>query len=134
VLFSKRSGPQLDKKTKKPLLNDLAWSKADGVLSEIFDGFYSDHPPDENFYFYQLSALKEIKRDNLGIPLICTRGTHTVERTRKCMVPVSGNNPVGIELPDGLLAGMSHRMNKRAATRNRPSYPCFGRYDTWTVD
>jgi hypothetical protein len=70
-------GPQLDEKTKKPLFNDLAWSEADGVLSEILDGFYSD-PPDEIFYFYQLSALKEIKRDNLGIPSSarCTRGTN----------------------------------------------------------
>jgi hypothetical protein len=127
-------GPQLDEKTKKPLFNDAAWLKADGVLKEILDGLYSD-PPDENFYFYQLSALKEIKRDNLGIPLIrCTRGTNTVERTHKWMVPVFGNNPVGIELSDVLLSEMRHRMNMRAAIRNRPSYPRFGHYDTWTID
>jgi hypothetical protein len=32
-------GPHLDEKTKKPLFNDLARSKADEVLSEILDGF-----------------------------------------------------------------------------------------------
>jgi hypothetical protein len=70
-------GPQLEEKTEMPLFNDAAWFKADGVLSVILDGFSSD-PPDENFYFYQLSALKEIKRDNLGIPLIrCTRDIKT---------------------------------------------------------
>jgi hypothetical protein len=101
----------------------LAWSKANGVLSEILDGFYSD-PPGENFYFYKLTALKEIKRDNLGIPLIrCTRGTNTVERTHKWMVPVFGNNPVGMELSYVILAEMRHRMNIRAANKNRPSYP-----------
>jgi hypothetical protein len=118
----------------KPLFNEAAWLKADGVLSEILDGLYSD-PPDENFYFYQLSALKEIKRDNLGIPLIrCTRGTNTVERTHKWMVPVFGNNPVGIELSDVLLSEMRHRMNMRAGIRNRPGYPRFGHYNTWTID
>jgi hypothetical protein len=123
-------GPQLDEKTKTPLFSDLAWSKADWVLSEILDGFYSD-PPDEIFYFYQLSMLKDIKREILGIPLIrCTSGTPTVECTRKRMVPVSGNNTVGIELQDGLLADMRHRMNKDAATRNRPGYPCVGNFDT----
>jgi hypothetical protein len=106
-------GPQLDEKTKKSLFNDAAWLKADGVLSEILDGSYSD-PPDGSFYFEQLSALKEIKRDNLGIPLIrFTRGTNTVERTHKWMVPVLGNNPVGIELSDVLLVEMRHRMNMR---------------------
>jgi hypothetical protein len=77
-------GPQLDEKTKRPSFNDLARrSKADRVISEILDGFYSD-PPDENFLFYQLSALKEIERDNLGILLIrCRRGTNTVERMCK---------------------------------------------------
>jgi hypothetical protein len=74
------------------LFNDLAWSKVDGVLSEILDVFYSV-PPDENFYFFQLSALKGIKREKLGIPLIrCTRGANTVERTYKWMVPVFGSN------------------------------------------
>jgi hypothetical protein len=51
----------LDEKTKKPLFNDIARSKADGVLKDIRAGFFSD-PPGENFYFYQLTALKEIKR------------------------------------------------------------------------
>jgi hypothetical protein len=50
------------------------------------------------------------------------------------MVPVFGNNPVGIKLSDVILAKMRHRMNIRAAIKNRPSYPRFGHYDTWTVD
>ncbi len=50
------------------------------------------------------------------------------------MVPVFGNNPVGIKLSDVILAEMRHRMNIRAAIKNQPSYPCFGHYDTWTVD
>jgi hypothetical protein len=41
------------------------WSKANGVLGEILDGFYSD-PPGENFYFYKLNALKEINVTTLG--------------------------------------------------------------------
>jgi hypothetical protein len=50
------------------------------------------------------------------------------------MVPVFGNNPVGIELSDVILAEMRHCMHIRAAIKNRPSYPRFGHYDTWTVD
>jgi hypothetical protein len=50
------------------------------------------------------------------------------------MVPVFGNNPVGIELSELLLAEMRHRMSIRAAIRNRPGYPRFGHYDTWAFD
>jgi hypothetical protein len=91
--------------------------------------------PGKNYYFYKLTMLKEIKYDNLGIPLIwCTRGTYTMERMHKWMVPVFGNNPAGIGHSDDILAEMRLRMNIHSAIKNQPGYPCFGHYDTWTVD
>ena len=46
-------GNMIDSVTKKPLFNEAAWNKADNVLIEILQGFYSD-PPGIQWYSKRL--------------------------------------------------------------------------------
>ena len=70
VLF----GDKVDSKSKLPLFNKRAWSKANNVLKEILLGFYSD-PPGISFYTNRLSKRGEPMVDQYGIALLdCNRG------------------------------------------------------------
>jgi len=44
-------GYMVDSKSSRPLFNAEAWKKANNLLKEILQGYYSD-PPGFNFYTY----------------------------------------------------------------------------------
>jgi hypothetical protein len=127
-------GIKRDNITNLPLFNKNAWKKANGVLSEILKGYYTD-PPTETFYHYKTTLSGEVVCDNLGLKLItCTRGTNVVENVHKHLQAPFGSTSCGFEMSDCVLAEYRHRHNHRASIRNRKNFPHIGHYDTWLVD
>jgi hypothetical protein len=126
-------GTKIDSKTKQPLFNDKAWSKANNVLLEIAKGYYSD-PPFFNFYRYKIDRCGNIKRDEHGIPLIlCSRGTNMVENLHKSY-STTFRFACGFELGNCMLAERRHRHNINQAERRLALYPRVGHFDPWLVD
>jgi len=62
-------GPLIDSKTKAPLFNARAWSKADNLLKEILEGYYSD-PPGIELYCVRLREDGTIMRNKYGMEII----------------------------------------------------------------
>jgi hypothetical protein len=66
-------GTKLDAKTKQVLFNKAALGKANTILTEILQGFYSDLPG-ISFYKLKLDKKGNIRKDKRGIELIeCSR-------------------------------------------------------------
>ena len=127
-------GSQIDSKSNKPLFNNLAWTKANGILKEIICGFYTD-PPDEVLYRYQLCSNGNIKYDRHGIPLLsCDRDTNALEGEHSHINNTFGRRSVGIQFADDLLAERRHRSVIEASKKNRLDYPNIEHYDTWYID
>ena len=64
-----------DSKSKQPLFNARAWQKADNLLKEILEGYYSD-PPNLNLYTTRLQTDGVAMRNKYGMEMIeCSRGT-----------------------------------------------------------
>ena len=130
VLF----GDKVDSKSKMPLFNKRAWSKANNVLKEILLGFYSD-PPGISFYTNRLNKQGEPMVDQYGIALLdCNRGTNDVEAIHKQLVALYGTWKTGVQMSDALLSQRRHRYNHKINERKRLGFPKFGHYDTWLVD
>ena len=124
-------GNMLDGKTKKPLFNDAAWKKANGVLKDILAGFISD-PPGFSFYQQQLNRQGEPAFDSLGIALLdCNRGTNDTECVHKQIMTTFGSWCTGVEMADCLMAEFRHRYNQNVSERRRFGFPKLGHYDTW---
>ena len=67
-------GNSVNSKSKKPLFNDAAWKKANGVLREILAGYASD-PPGVNFYQEKLDATGKPICNKYGLQIYtCCRG------------------------------------------------------------
>ena len=127
-------GAAIDKKTGKPLFNDVAWTKANGILKEILCGFYSD-PPGEVMYKYELSSNGTIKRDHFGTPLLkCLRDTNALEGEHSHINNTVGKRPIGLEFVDHLLTERRHRSTINASKANRLGFPRIDHYDTWMID
>ena len=126
-------GDKIDTKTKRPLFNSAAWTKANQVLKEVLKGYYSD-PPGYDFYTYEIKENGEIKRDKWGIKLIhCSRGTNLVENVHKSY-NTTFRYAVGFELGDCMLAERRHRHNIDMGRARIRDYPHVGHYDTWLID
>ena len=131
VLF----GNMRDSKTKKPLFNDSAWTKANQVLKEILQGYYSD-PPDANLYCKKMSSDGQyVLKNKYGMDLIeCHRGTNRVEAYHKHLVPAVRSRNFGVKMADYLLASRRHRHNHNISVARRRHYPNLGHYSTWKID
>lgn len=102
-------GPKIDLKSGNPLFNNLAWTKAKGVLKEVMSGFYSD-PPDKILYRFQLCSNGDIKYDSHGISLLsCDRDTNAFEGDHSNINNTIGMRSVTLEFVDDLLAEHCHR-------------------------
>ena len=53
-------GKMIDSKTQQPLFNSNAWKKANNVLKDILQGYYSD-PPHLELYSKRLGKNGEVK-------------------------------------------------------------------------
>ena len=126
-------GPLCDAETGKPLFNEAAWKKANGVLKEILAGNVADGS--YSFYTQKLDSRGQPAVDADGLALyLCNRGTNDVENVHKQLVTTWGTWCVGIELTDCLLREWRHRFNQRVSERRRLGYPKIGHYDTWLID
>ena len=127
-------GNMVDGKTNKPLFNKKAWKKANNVLRDILDGFYSD-PPGLNFYTKKLGKNGDFIENKYGMEVIeCFRGTNRTESYHKNLSVTFGSWSVGVEMSDCLLAERRHRHNHKCSERRRLGFPVLGHYDTWLVD
>jgi hypothetical protein len=76
-------GPMECPHTNKPLFNTRAWKKANNLLKEILEGYYSDIPG-ESYYRYRTDDNGEIRKNSLEMPLIeCRQGTSDTEATHR---------------------------------------------------
>jgi hypothetical protein len=127
-------GKMIDSKTQKPLFNPNAWKKANNVLKDILEGYYSD-PPHLEFYHKRLDKNGEVKTNKYGLELIeCFRGTNRVESYHKSLTSAFGKWSVGVEMSDCLLAERRHRHNHKCAELRRLGTPLLGHYNTWDID
>ena len=127
-------GSIIDSKTKKPLFNERAWKKANNVLKEIEQGFYSDLPGIE-LYNKRLRANGTVMTNKYGMELIeCFRGTNRTEAYHKNIHQTFGTWPLGIRISDCLLRERRHRHNHRMSEKRRHGFHKFGHYDTWKID
>ncbi|KAL3791184.1 LOW QUALITY PROTEIN: hypothetical protein ACHAWO_013615 [Cyclotella atomus] len=127
-------GPMIDSKTKKPLFTPRAWKKANNVLKEILDGYYSD-PPGLELYTKKLGKSGAVLTNKYGLEIIeCFRGTNRVESYHKNLTVTFGRWSVGIRMSDCLLAERRHRHNQKCSERRRLDHPVTGHYNTWDTD
>ena len=85
-------GPIVDSKTKAPLFNTRAWQKADNLLKEILEGYYSD-PPNINLYTTRLRADGTVMRNKYGMEMFeCSRGTNRTEGYHKNITTTFGTS------------------------------------------
>ena len=128
-------GPMKDSKTNKPLFNDEAWKKANGVLKEILLGYYSD-PPGMAMYTKKLNKKNgSVMKNKYGMDLIeCMRGTNRTEAYHKNLAVTFYAWHTGIKMSDCLLAENRHRYNHLISERRRLGFPILGHFDTWLVD
>jgi hypothetical protein len=124
----------IDSKTKKPLFTPRAWKKANNVLKEILDGYYSD-PPGLELYTKKLGKSGAVLTNKYGLEIIeCFRGTNRVESYHKNLTVTFGRWSVGIRMSDCLLAERRHRHNQKCSERRRLDHPVTGHYNTWDTD
>lgn len=127
-------GNLIDSKTKKPLFNTEAWKKANQVLKEILEGFYSD-PLGVNLYSKKMKSDGTVMRNKYGMELIeCFRGTNRVEAYHKHLHPSVKSKMFGVQLADCLLAEKRHRHNQRIAERRRAGHPTVGHFSLHKID
>ena len=127
-------GSKIDSRTKKPLFNTEAWKKANNLLKEILQGYYSD-PPGVSFYTLRLNRKGDVMKNRYGFELIeCNRGTNRTENFHKQILTTFGTWHTGIEMSDCLTAERRHRFNHRVSERRRLGFPQLGHFDTWLVD
>ena len=127
-------GNIVDSKTNKPLFNKQAWNKAQGVLDEILEGYYSD-PPGIQLYTKKLKRDGSVKRNKYGMEEIeCRRGTNRTESYHKKLAGTFYGCHLGVEMSDCLLAEMRHRHNHACSELRRSGFPIFGHVDTWLPD
>ena len=127
-------GPLIDSKSKSPLFNAAAWRKADNLLKEILEGYYSD-PPGFELYNIRLRADGTVMKNKYGMDIIeCSRGTNRTEGYHKNVMVTFGSWSTGVEMSDCLLREKRHRHNQNVSEKRRSGYPRIGHYDTWLVD
>jgi hypothetical protein len=127
-------GSMKDSKTQAPLFNDRAWKKADNVLKEILEGYYSD-PPGFAIYNKRLRSDGTVMKNVFGMEMIeCKRGTNRTEGYHKNIITSFGTWHVGIEMSDCLLRERRHRHNMMVSMRRRLGFPRIGHYDIWLVE
>jgi hypothetical protein len=127
-------GPLIDSKSKAPLFNARAWSKANNLLKEILEGYYSD-PPGIELYSVRLREDGNIMRNKYGMEIIqCSRGTNRTEAYHKNIMVAFGSWAQGVEMSDCLLRERRHRHNQNVSEKRRLGFPRIGHYDTWLVD
>ena len=104
-------GSMKDSKTQTPLFNDRAWKKAENVLKEILEGYYSD-PPGFGMYTKRLRSDGTVMQNSFGMEMIeCKRGTNRTEGYHKNIITSFGTWHVGMEMSDCLLRERRHRHN-----------------------
>jgi hypothetical protein len=124
-------GGIIDSKSKEPLFNARAWQKADNLLKEILEGYYSD-PPGINLYTTRLRSNGSEMRNKYGMEMIeCSRGTNRTEGYHKNITTTFGTWNAGIEMSDCLLREKRNQHNHNVAVARRPGYPKTGHSDTW---
>jgi hypothetical protein len=127
-------GPLIDSKSKAPLFHARAWSKADNLLKEILEGYYSD-PPGIELYSVRLKDDGTVMRNKYGMEIIeCSRGTNRTEAYHKNIMVAFGSWAQGVEMSDCLLRERRHRHNQNVSEKRRFGFPRIGHYDTWLVD
>lgn len=127
-------GPMIDSKTKKPLFNDNAWKKANGVLREILAGHASD-PPDASFYTKKVDKNGDLATNLHGLQMYwCSRGTPGTELYHKVLLDSLGTWSTGTEMSDCLRNEHRHRYNHNIAEAKRLGFPRLGHFDTWLMD
>mmetsp|Transcript_630 Transcript_630/g.1007 ORF Transcript_630/g.1007 Transcript_630/m.1007 type:complete len:331 (-) Transcript_630:328-1320(-) len=119
-------GNSVESKSKKPLFNDAAWKKANGVLREILAGYASD-PPGVNFYQEKLDATGKPICNKYGLQIYtCCRGTNGVECVHKHIKAVFGAFRAGPKYSSTILREYRHQYNHRISQAKRRGFPCFG--------
>jgi len=127
-------GSMKDSKTQAPLFNDRAWKKADNVLKEILEGYYSD-PPRFAMYTKRLRSDGTVMTNSFGMEMIeCKRGTNRTEGYHKNIITSFGTWHVGMEMSDCLLRERRHRHNMMVSMRRRLGFPRTGHYDIWLLE
>eukprot|EP00804_Cyclotella_cryptica_P030502 CCRYP_008559-RA/>CCRYP_008559-RA protein AED:0.95 eAED:0.95 QI:0/0/0/0.33/1/1/3/0/557 len=127
-------GNIIDSETKQPLFNKTAWKKANNLLAEILNGYYSD-PPDVEFYTKRIGFNGEVMKNKYGLELIeCSRGTNRTEAYHKHLSVTFRNWSTGVEMSDCLLAERRHRHNHKCSERRRFGFPVVGHFNTWVID
>ena len=123
-----------DSKTKKPLFNSTAWTKADNVLKEILEGYYSD-PPGIELYNKRFNPDGTVMRNKYGMEMIeSSRGTNRTEAYHKNLTTTFCSWCTGVEMSDALLRERRHRHNHKVSERRRSGFPIIGHYDVWLVE
>ena len=116
-------GTLIDAKSSKPLFNDTAWKKADGVLDDILAGYAADLP-NVTYYHQRLDKKGNPAVDEDGLPLLdCLRGTNDTELVHKWLYGTFGGWVAGVEMSDILLAEFRHRYNHNMSERRRLGFP-----------
>ena len=127
-------GNMIDSVTKKPLFNEAAWNKADNVLIEILQGFYSD-PPGIQWYSKRLDEEGQVMTNKYGMELLdCARGTNALESYHKDLVITFGSWIAGFEVSMALLRWRQHFSNIRCSERKRFGFGKTGMFDEWLLE
>jgi hypothetical protein len=127
-------GMMRDSKTNAPLFNDKSWKKANNVLREILEGYYSD-PPGVAMYRKKISGDGSIVKNKYEMDVIeCLRGTNGTEAVHKGLASVFGGWNMGVEMSSYVLAWYRHCYNHRCSEKKRLGFPVIGHFDTWLVD
>ena len=104
-------GNMIDSRTKNPRFNAAAWKKADTVLKEILQGFYSD-PPGFDMYTKSLNRDGSITTNKYEMEMIeSCRGTNWTEAYHKQRVTMFGTWHTGVKMSECLLAVRRHSHN-----------------------
>ena len=110
------------------------FTKENGILKEIPEGYYSDSPG-FSLYSYKTDAYGKIKRDKYNIAILCClRNTNDVEGEHSHINNSIGKRPRGWEFGDDLYAERRHRSTLDASYRHRLGFPKLFHYDVWLVD
>ena len=118
------------------MFNKTCWTKANNLLKEILQGYYSDPPGIELYSLKKKPGTRIVIYDTkLNLPLLdCKRDTNGLESKHGRMNYTAGKRSMGLEYGDHVLAERRFRATIDASKKNRLDFPHIHHYSPWLMD